>query len=125
MKRTLLTITALLTFFIGSFSFGSHAAAFDVFGPACQAGAGAAACQHGSADPVTHTISRVIRIVSIIAGIGAIIVISVAGIMYVTAHGDANQVSNAKTAIIYSFVGLIIIILAQPIIAYIVERVTQ
>lgn len=125
MKRTLLATITLLTLFIGGLSFGSHAAAFNVFGPACQGAGGAAACQSNGSDPITHAISRIVRIVSIIAGIGAIIVITVAGIMYVTAHGEANQINAAKTAIIYSFVGLVIIILAQPIIAFIIERVTR
>ena len=49
------------------------------------------------------------------AGAIAVIIIIIAGFMYTTAAGNANQVKRAKDAIIGSVVGLIIVILAFAI----------
>ncbi len=57
-----------------------------------------------------------------IAGIIAVITIIVAGISYVTANGDAGKVTKAKNAIIYSAVGLVLIITAFAITNFIMEN---
>lgn len=54
-----------------------------------------------------------------IAGVIAVIVIIVAGFMYVTSGGDAAKVVKAKNAILYAVVGLIVIILAFVITGFI------
>lgn len=54
-------------------------------------------------------IAGILNIVYSVSAVIAVIVIVVAGIMYITSDGDAARVGKAKSAIIYSAVGLVII----------------
>lgn len=62
-------------------------------------------------------------ILAVVAAIGAVIVIVLAGIRYITAAGDPNQVSQAKNTIIFAIVGLIIIALARSIVAIVIRGI--
>lgn len=65
---------------------------------------------------VTSIVSTVVNILSYVVGILAIIMIIIAGFKYITAGGDSNQVSSAKSTLIYAIVGLVIAALAQVIV---------
>lgn len=102
-------------------------AATDPFQAACTTGGSSAspACGNTGADPLTGsngTLTKVTRLIAYIAGIVAIIVIIVAGIMYVTSGGDPSKASEAKNAIIYSLVGVVIVVVAQGIIIFVINR---
>lgn len=57
-----------------------------------------------------------------IAGIIAVIVIIVAGIMYATSGGDSAAVTKAKNLILYSIVGLVVIFSAFIITNFVIGR---
>jgi len=57
-----------------------------------------------------------------IAGIIAIIVIVVGGIMYTTSGGDSSSVTKAKNLILYSVVGLVLILAAFGITNFVIGR---
>lgn len=102
-------------------------AATDPFGEVCKVGGtgGSAACQVDGSDPLTGpggTITRVTRLISFLAGAAAIIIIIVGGIMYITANGDASKISNAKDAVLYALIGLVIVVAAGGIITFVVNR---
>jgi len=72
--------------------------------------------------PTTHVDSTFAGLLSItywVAGVIAVIVIIVAGFMYVTSGGDAAKVVKAKNAILYAVIGLVIIILAFVITGFV------
>ncbi len=56
------------------------------------------------------------------AGIVAVIIIIVAGLMYTLSNGDAQKVKTAKNVILYGLIGLVIVNAAFFIIGFIVER---
>lgn len=56
-----------------------------------------------------NIIAGILNVVYSVSAVIAVIVIVVAGIMYITSDGDAARVGKAKSAIIYSAVGLVII----------------
>jgi len=58
----------------------------------------------------------------VVAGIVAVIVIVIAGYMYVTSQGDSSAVTKAKNAILYAVIGLVVIILAFSITWFIIGR---
>lgn len=58
----------------------------------------------------------VVNIISLIAGIMAVIMIMVSGFRYITSGGDSNKVSAAKHALIYALIGLAIVGLSQILI---------
>lgn len=56
-----------------------------------------------------NIIAGILNVVYSVSAVIAVLVIVVAGIMYITSDGDAARVAKAKSAIIYSAVGLVII----------------
>jgi len=68
----------------------------------------------------TGLISDAIDIISVIAGIAAIVVIMIGGFRFVVSGGDSNSVSGARSMILYALVGLVIIGAAQLIMRFII-----
>ena len=103
------------------------AAPVDVFHDACTTGGagGSSACSNNGSDPISGSngiLSKVTTIISILAGIASVILIIVSGFMYVTSNGDAGKLSTAKTTIIYAIVGLVIVVMAQAIVLFVLNR---
>jgi hypothetical protein len=103
-------------------------AATNPFSGACQQpGAGASSvCSAGTGDPLTGPHGAIIdasHIIAVIAGVAAVIIIIVAGFMYILSGGDASKVNSAKNMIIYAVVGLVIIGASEAIVVFIVGRV--
>lgn len=121
-------ITAFAAAVVLGAALPQKAAAVDLFGGLCSgAGKGTAACSGNGQDNISGAngvILRVSGLLAIIAGIAAVIVIMIAGIMMVTAAGDSNKVSTAKRTIVYTVVGLIVIILARTIILFVIGNVS-
>ena len=57
-----------------------------------------------------------------IAGAIAVIVLIIAGIKYITGSGSADKVTKAKNTIIYTVVGLVLIICAFAITNFVLRR---
>jgi hypothetical protein len=75
-------------------------------------------------ESVPELITNLIRILFILTGLAAVIVIILAGFRLVIDNGNETQVRKAKDAITWAIVGLIVSILAFSIVA-IVQRVIQ
>ena len=58
-----------------------------------------------------------------IAGIVAVVFIIIGGVQYITASGDTGKVVKAKNTIMYSVIGLIIIILASAITGFLIQTI--
>ena len=58
----------------------------------------------------------------LVAGIVAVIMIIIGGIRYATANGDSGQIQSAKNTILYSVVGLVVIIMAAAITQFVIQR---
>ncbi len=103
------------------------AAAVDFFGGLCSgAGRGTAACSGNGQDNISGTNGVILKaagLLSIIAGIAAVITIMIAGIMFMTAAGDAGKISSAKKTIVYAVVGLVVIVLARTIITFVIGNI--
>lgn len=87
------------------------------------AAADSAACSGTGDDILTGNdgvILRAAELIAIVAGIAAVITIIIAGIMFITASGDANKISTAKKTVIYAVVGLLVIVLARAIVIFVV-----
>ena len=90
--------------------------------PAEQLSCGAQAVNPGgsgaedSEQAINNTLFQVIRILSLVVGITAIIVIIVQGLRFVLSEGKAETVSSARSGIIYAVIGLVIASLAQALV---------
>lgn len=58
-------------------------------------------------------------------GVACVIVIIVAGILYALSAGDSNQIKIAKNAILYAVVGLVVIMMAFTITAFVIGQGTK
>jgi hypothetical protein len=73
---------------------------------------------------VNKVIRLALHLLSIVAGAIAVIMIIVSGFKYITAQGDPNQISSAKSALIYAIVGLVVVVFAQMIVEFVLRRAT-
>lgn len=62
---------------------------------------------------VTTIVSNAVQLLSIVIGIVAVVMILIAGFKYITASGDSNNISSAKSTLIYALIGIAIATLAQ------------
>ena len=63
-----------------------------------------------------------LNIVYFVAGVLAVIMIVVSGIMYTISGGDTGKVAKAKNMLTYSIVGLIIVLSAFAITNFVIGR---
>ncbi len=79
-------------------------------------------------DPVSGDdgiISKAANMLAVAAAIIAVIVIIVAGITMMTSNGDAGKITNSRNAIIYTVVGLLVIIIARTIVVFVLAKVAS
>lgn len=68
-------------------------------------------------------ITKGVNIFGIVIGVTAIIVLFLAGIKLITSSGDANKVSQARQAIIFAAVGLLVAGSARLIVEVILKKI--
>lgn len=74
---------------------------------------------------VNKIIGVALNLLSVVAGIAAVIMIIISGLRYITSGGDPQGVSGAKNTLIYAIVGLVIVAMSQFIVLFIVNKVTK
>ena len=74
---------------------------------------------------ISSIMSNVLNILSFIAGIIAVIMLIIAGIKFITSQGDPGKVSEARQAIIYAVIGIVIVVLAQTIVFFVLKEATN
>lgn len=125
--KSLITISALLFSF---FLFPSQVAVAqtDPLKQLCDENPTAPACQDrdNNQDPTNNRVVDVLTFVvstfSWVIGIAGVIAVIVGGIMYAISGGDPQKTSQARNAIIYALVGLVIAAFAQLIILFVLDR---
>ncbi len=61
-------------------------------------------------------------VLAIVAGIIAVIVMIVAGITMTLSSGDSAKVQSSRNAIIYTVVGVTVIVLARGVVIFVVNQ---
>jgi len=127
MRRIIATITALVLLAISLLVPAPAFAATNPFQGVCQnGGAGTAVCTNNTTDPIAGPNGALIKVTSILAavtGIISVIFLVIGGMKYVTSGGDSSGVATAKSTIIYALVGMVIALLARPIVSFVITRV--
>ena len=121
MKKTLLLIGAALMLAVLPVSL---AAAADI----CSGtGATSAYCKSKTTtDPIAGPngiLIKVTDLIAIVAGIALVIMLIIAGIRYITSVGDSAGIQKAKDTIMHALTGLVVIVLARTLIAFLVSRI--
>lgn len=73
---------------------------------------------------VNKNVRLALNLFSWIVGIISVIMIIAAGLKYVTSGGDATKTASSKDTILYALVGLVIVLIAQLIVRFVVNKVT-
>ena len=104
--------------------------AVDVISGPCSNGAAASSvCKDnntGGSNPIfgpTGILTVAVRILSILVGVFAVVFIIVQGIRMVLSNGDAQSVASARNGVIYALVGLVVAVLAQALVAFVLNKV--
>ncbi|MBQ3274922.1 hypothetical protein IJH46_00675 [Candidatus Saccharibacteria bacterium] len=69
------------------------------------------------------TQNNIINYILYVAGILAVVMIIVSGLKMTMSAGDAGAVQKAKNTLIYSVIGLIIVILAYAIVNFVITKI--
>lgn len=80
-----------------------------------------------SNNPITGPngiILKVANFIALLAGLSAVIVIIVAGFRYVTSGGDPGKAKNARDAILYAIIGLVVILLGDTILNFVLSKLS-
>jgi len=133
MKKLLILFMFLMTF-LSPLAMSPVVSAFDPLKPACdekdkvRSGAADEICNtsENAADPVTGSegiITKVANILAFVAAIIAVFVIIIAGITMMTSGGDPGKIASSRNTIIYTVIGLFVIVIARTIVVFIFNRI--
>ena len=67
-------------------------------------------------------LTRIIRLLSVVVGIAAVIAILLGGFKYVTSGNNPQDVANARERVIYALVALVVAASAQVIVRFVIGR---
>ena len=92
----------------------------------CKGNANSAICKSSTADQnINSVIANIVRVMLILLGSVAVIVIIYSGFRYITSSGDAARVSAAKNTLTYAVVGLVVAIFAYVIVDLTIRGATS
>jgi hypothetical protein len=86
------------------------------------------ACDLSGGDATTsinNIVHSIVNILSAIVGIVAVIMIIVGGFRYITSGGNDTSVTAAKNTILYAIIGLVVVALAQVIVRFTLNKLTN
>lgn len=70
-----------------------------------------------------QVVANIMNVVYLVAGMVAVLVIVAAGFIYVTSNGDANKIGQAKQAVLYSVIGLVVVLMAFVITQFVLGKI--
>lgn len=87
---------------------------------------GTATCNGAGAGTAISNVIRVaLRIFQAIIGVISIFVMLLAGLNYIMSGGDSGKTKTAKDRILYATIGLVVVGLAEVIIAFVINRINE
>ena len=130
MKRRLFAMIALVLLVLGTLA-PLSVGAYDPFQDLCAKTPQAEACQGKDQQRNTQTnaiygtdgvIPKVTTLVTMVVGIGSVVVIIVAGLQYILSTGDPAKTAKSKNAILFAVIGLAIALLAQQVVIFVLSK---
>lgn len=71
---------------------------------------------------VNNLIKRAVQVFQIVVGLISVFMVISGGLKYITSGGDSSKVGEAKNAILYAVIGLVIVGVAQVIVQFALNR---
>jgi hypothetical protein len=128
MKRFLLI--PLILFTLSPIGGAAQVHAVDTFKDVCKGNArDSSVCKDKNLDGANPLygregiITNLVNLVSIIAGIAAVIIFIVAGLRFITSGNNPQEVATTRNMVIYAAVGLVIVGAAQLIVRLFISQV--
>jgi hypothetical protein len=124
MKQLILAAFALCLCLIPAPALAAEKNVFDQV--PCSGSVSTSAACNTSGNPITGTdgsITKVTTLIAYIAGVAAVLIIIIGGVMYVLSGGDQAKVTAAKDTILYAVIGLVVVILARTIIVFVIGKI--
>ena len=72
---------------------------------------------------IGQVITGITNVVAGVIGGASIIMVSISGILFITAAGDPGRLQKAKTCLIYAIIGAVVALTATPLVNEIVKIV--
>ncbi|MFZ1484404.1 MAG: pilin [Candidatus Saccharimonadales bacterium] len=66
-------------------------------------------------------LSKITSIVALLSGVAAVIMLMIGGFRFITANGDSQAATNARKTVFSSVIGLIVIVAAWSIVAFVLR----
>ncbi len=66
-------------------------------------------------------VNKAFGVLTFLAGTAAVLIIIIAGLMYVFSTGDPQNTGRAKDAILYAVIGLVVVVAARLIVNFIIS----
>ena len=79
----------------------------------------------GTETNISVIIGKIIKIVFSLIGIILLVLLIAGGFMWMTAGGNAEQVTKARTMMTNAFIGLVIIVLAYAISTFVISKLSD
>jgi hypothetical protein len=92
----------------------------------CPKSSNSAVTNCGLPTPVADhaAVNNILQIVFGIMGAIAFLIVTIAGLRYITSAGDPQKAANARNTIIFALLGLAIAITAEAIITFVVKGIS-
>ena len=94
-----------------------------IFQDPCRHSPNSAICQNQNPVKMEDLVKKGLNILTWVAGILAIIMIIYAGYLLVRSANDTNKITTAKNIILYSVVGLIVVVVANAIVSFVIKMI--
>lgn len=117
MKRTLVTVGAVVALAVAGLVVTQSAGAVDIY-QACGGFQDSVVCE-GRDETSTPIIVNIINLLLTAAAVISVIMIIIGGFKYATSNGDSNKVASAKNTILYAIIGLLVAGFAVVIVTFV------
>ena len=71
---------------------------------------------------VSKAVEVALRILQVVAGVLAVFYLISSGIKFITSQGSSDGVKSAKNTIIYTAIGIVVVLISQAIIQFVLAR---
>ena len=114
-----LALFAPVTAYAASTSNGSSGAACDAVSSISP---GSGTCDAPTGPTPQKLIRTALNLLSLVAGVIAVIMLIVGGLKYITSGGDSNAAASARNTILYAIVGIVVVAFAQVIVKFVLKK---
>ena len=132
-KAFLLSFITSIAFICGASPVALASAASSDLQGVCQNNSSSALCagyEKGldaspSDNAMLKLFTRIINILFFVAGVLAVFMVILGGFKYITSGGDAQKATSGRQTLIFSLIGLVVVVLSRQLLLFVLERLLK